>query len=45
MTRLRPSNDIVLSLGPILREGTRQMLQSLADPVQAAQLAVESLED
>lgn len=45
MTRLRPSNDIVLSLGPILREGTRQMLQSLADPAQAAQLAVESLED
>ena len=45
MTRLRPSNDIVLSLGPILREGTRQILQGLVDPAQAAQLAIESLED
>lgn len=45
MTRLRPSNDVVLSLGPILREGTRQILQSLADPAQVAQLAIESLDD
>ncbi len=45
MTRLRPSNDIVLSLGPILREGTRQILQGLVDPAQAAQLAIESLEE
>lgn len=45
MTRLRPSNDIVLSLGPILREGTRQILQDLVDPAQAAQLAIESLVD
>lgn len=45
MTILRPSNDLIASLGPILREGTRQMLQNLSDPVQAAQVAVESLEE
>ncbi len=45
MTLLRPSNDLIASLGPILREGTRQMLQSLSDPVQAAQVAIESLEE
>ena len=45
MTRLRPSNDILLTLGPILREGTRQILQGLVDPAQAAQLAIESLEN
>jgi len=45
MTLPRPSNDLIASLGPILREGTRQMLQDLSDPVQAAQVAVESLEE
>lgn len=45
MTRLRPSNDIILTLGPILREGTRQIIQGLVDPAQAAQLAIESLVD
>jgi ABC-type glycerol-3-phosphate transport system substrate-binding protein len=44
MTQLRPSNDVLSSLGPILREGTRQVLLELADPVQAAQVAVENLE-
>jgi ABC-type glycerol-3-phosphate transport system substrate-binding protein len=44
MTRLRPSNDIIGSLGPILRESTRQVLQGMVDPAQAAQVAVESLE-
>jgi ABC-type glycerol-3-phosphate transport system substrate-binding protein len=44
MTRLSPSNDLVSSLGPILREGTRQILQGLVDPAQAAQVAVENLE-
>ncbi|HBF40293.1 MAG TPA: hypothetical protein DDW19_00495, partial [Anaerolineaceae bacterium] len=44
MTRLFPSNDLVSSLGPILREGTRQILQGLVDPAQAAQVAVENLE-
>jgi len=45
MTRLSPSNDIIASLGPVLREGFRQILQGLVDPAQAAQVAVESLED
>lgn len=45
MTRLLPSNDILSSLGPILQEGTRQILQMLVDPAQAAQVAVESLEE
>lgn len=45
MTQLRPSNDLLTSLGPILREGTRQVLLELVDPVQAAQVAVESLEN
>jgi multiple sugar transport system substrate-binding protein len=45
MTRLRPTNDLIASLGPILREGTRQILQDLVDPGQAAQVAVESLEE
>ena len=45
MTRLRPSNDIIASLGPIIREQTRQVVQGLVDPSQAAQVAVESLEE
>jgi ABC-type glycerol-3-phosphate transport system substrate-binding protein len=45
MTRLRPTNDLITSLGPILREGTRQVLQDLVDPGQAAQVAVDSLEE
>ncbi len=45
MTQLRPSNDLITSLGPILRQGTSQVLAELVDPVQAAQVAVESLED
>ena len=44
MTRISPSNDLITSLGPILREGTRQILQGLVDPAQAAQVAVENLE-
>ncbi len=43
MTQLRPSNDIMTSLGPILREGTRKILLEMVDPAQAAQVAVESL--
>jgi ABC-type glycerol-3-phosphate transport system substrate-binding protein len=43
MTKLVPANDIISSLGPLMREGTRQILQDLIDPVQAAQVAVESL--
>lgn len=45
MTRLRPSNDIIASLGPIIRDQTRQVLEGLVDPSQAAQVAVESLEE
>lgn len=45
MTRLSPTNDLIASLGPVLREGTRQILQDLVDPGQAAQVAVESLEE
>ncbi len=45
MTRLRPSNDILTSLGPALRDGTRQILQEQVDPAQAAQVANENLED
>ncbi len=45
MTRLRPSNDIIASLGPIIREQTRQVVQGLVDPSQAAQVALESLEE
>ena len=43
MTVLRPSNDVILSLGPFLRDGSRQVLQGLVDPAQAAQLTIESL--
>ena len=43
MTQLRPSNDILTAIGPILREGVRQILLGAVDPAQAAQVAVESL--
>jgi hypothetical protein len=45
MSRLRPSNDLITSLGPLLREGVGQVLQGLMTPDQAAQTAVESLEE
>lgn len=45
MSRLRPSNDLITSLGPILREGVAQVLQGLMTPDLAAQTAVESLEE
>lgn len=45
ITQLRPSNDLLASLGPILREGTRQVLLGEIDPSQAAQVAVENLEE
>ncbi len=45
MTRLQPSNDIISSIGPIIRDQTHQVLQGLVDPSQAAQVAVESLEE
>ena len=45
ISHLVPSNDIITSLGPILQEGTRQVLQGLMLPEQAAQTAVASLEE
>jgi multiple sugar transport system substrate-binding protein len=42
-TYLVPTNDLITTLGPILRDKTRQMLQRISDPAQAAQDAVESL--
>jgi len=44
MTYLVPSNDLITTIGPIIRDGTRQMLQNLSDPARAAQVAVDSLE-
>ena len=45
MTRLRPTTDILSSLGPILQTQTQQILQVLIDPAQASQAALESLGD
>jgi len=45
MTQLRPSNEVISSIGPILREGVRQVLQDQLGPAQAAREAVESLEE
>lgn len=45
ITVLRPSNDVIISLGPFLRDGTRQVLQGLVDPSQAAQMVIENLGD
>jgi len=44
-SRLTPSNDLITSLGPLLKEGTRQVLQGMMSPQQAAQTAIESLEE
>jgi ABC-type glycerol-3-phosphate transport system substrate-binding protein len=44
-TYLHPSNDIMTSIGPVLREGTIQVLRDMMDPSQAASVAVETLED
>lgn len=44
-THLLPNNDLIASLGPVLRENTLQLLQGLIDPGQAAQVAVDSLEE
>ncbi|NLN70457.1 MAG: extracellular solute-binding protein [Chloroflexi bacterium] len=40
---LRPPNEVILALGPFLRDGSRQVLQGLTDPAQAAQLVIEGL--
>jgi ABC-type glycerol-3-phosphate transport system substrate-binding protein len=41
--QLRPSNDLLASLGPVLRDATLQILKAQSDPVQAAQAASERL--
>jgi len=45
MTILRPPNEVVHTLGPYLRDGSRQVLQGLADPSQAAQMVIEGLSE
>ena len=42
-TLLRPPNEVILTLGPFLRDGSRQVLQGLVDPAQAAQQVIENL--
>jgi ABC-type glycerol-3-phosphate transport system substrate-binding protein len=44
-THLLPSNDLISSLAPILRENTLQILQGIVEPGPAAQAAVDSLEE
>ena len=44
-THLVPLNDLISSLAPILRENSLQILQGLLEPGQAAQAAVDSLEE
>lgn len=41
--QIRPSNEILASLGPVLREGTLAVLRNQASPAQAAQSAAEKL--
>ena len=41
--QLSPSNDLLLSLGPVLKEATLEVLKLENDPVQAAQAASEQL--
>ena len=41
--QLRPSNDLIASLGPILEDATQQVIKQQSDPVLAAQAAAERL--
>jgi ABC-type glycerol-3-phosphate transport system substrate-binding protein len=41
--QLRPSTDLLSSLGPVLKDATLQVLKAQTDPVQAAQAASERL--
>jgi len=41
--QLRPANDLLASLGPVLKDATLQVLKAQSDPVQAAQAASERL--
>lgn len=39
----RPANDLIFSVGPILKEGTVKVIQRESDPLKAAQAAAERL--
>ncbi len=41
--QVRPSNDVLLGLGPVLQEATLQVIKQQGDPVQTAQAAAERL--
>jgi ABC-type glycerol-3-phosphate transport system substrate-binding protein len=41
--KIRPSEDLVSSLGPVIQDATIQVIKQQADPVQAAQAAAEHL--
>jgi multiple sugar transport system substrate-binding protein len=41
--QIRPSNDLMLGLGPVLQDATLQVLKQQGDPAQAAQAAAERL--
>jgi len=45
MTQMYPSNEVISTLGPILKEGTRRIMHDMIDPDQAVQEALESLEE
>lgn len=44
MMQMIPANDVLISIGPILQESVRQVVQEQMDPLQAAQAAVDRLE-
>jgi len=41
--QIRPANELMASIGPVLMEGTLSVLKGQSAPVQAAQLAAEKL--
>jgi ABC-type glycerol-3-phosphate transport system substrate-binding protein len=45
MTQMYPSNEVISKLGPVLKAGIQKIMQDNIDPVQAAQEALESLEE
>lgn len=42
-SQVRPSNDLLLGIGPILQEATLQIIKQQGDPAQTAQAAAERL--
>ena len=42
-SQVRPANDLLLGLGPILQEATLQIIKQQGDPAQTAQAAAERL--